>query len=156
MLKKIFLLAISMIFICGCSNKEINNQSSEAIEILVEEIIMDENTVTSSENATTPNENITSTETPNTSSTNNQTQANIDYNTVVEIDICDPIVRAYLDATKVDMQYSILSEYVGMKFNYQNTQFDWKLDGAASYILTISEIILWKKLPGLCQMLRFL
>ena len=141
--KKIFLLAISMIFICGCNNYEINNESSEVIEIKFDKIIMDENenenTVTSSENVTIPNENITSTETPNTSSTNSQVQANIDYNTVVEIDICDPIVRAYLDAKKVDMQYSILSEYVGVKFNYQNTKFDWKLDGAASYILTISE-----------------
>lgn len=136
-----FLIVISMICICGCNSNEVTSESSEVIEVEVEEIIVDEtgNTVTSSENATTSNENITSTETPNTSSTNSQTQVEIDYNTVVEMDICDPIVRAYLDATKANMQYSILNEYVGVKYNYQNAEFDWKFDGAAIYTLTISE-----------------
>ena len=63
----------------------------------------------------------------------------IDYNTVVDVDICDDIVRAYLDATDPTRQYVFLSQYDTMVLDYQNLNLTWKPDGSTNYYLHIAE-----------------
>lgn len=136
------IIAIFVVFsLCGCST---DDNSSDVLDVIIEEEIIDmtTNSPTSSDNTvTTPsNDNIIS----DTSDEENPINSNvsnikIDYSTEIEMDICDPIVRAYLDADKADMQYSILKDYVGVKYNYQAVSLDWQLDGSAIYTITISE-----------------
>lgn len=152
MLKKIISLALAclmLLSICGCKN-EPDNSSSEAIEVEYQEIIVDESDdiITSSENLTSSEQNISSTDEPANSSTqstiasdnvNNNTNTYIDYDTVVEVDICDDIVRGYLNAKDATNQYYWLNTYTGGYYNYQKISLVWALDGSTSYTVYISE-----------------
>lgn len=63
----------------------------------------------------------------------------IDYSTVVEVDLCDDIIRGYLDATDPRNQYMFLSEYDKMVLDHQNLSLTWKPDGSTTYTLYIAE-----------------
>ncbi len=142
-MKKLFVLILcfSMVLgICGCSSAETESE----VEIIdTEQIIVDENgnpitsdVPDSSEEQTSSNgENLN----PNNPNAPAQNGAVIDFDKTVEIDICDDVVRGYLDATSVDKQYYWLSEYSGTKYDYQIAEFDWVYDGSTVFTMTISE-----------------
>lgn len=151
-MKKILalMLTIAMIFcVCGC-NDTADNTSSDVVDVEVEEIIVDEsgNTITSSEDTTTSDSNTSSdnsssnqTSTPgnNTSSDiSSEDDVKIDYNTVVEVDICDDIIRGYLYAKDVTNQFNWLTTYSGTRYDNQVLPIQWKLNGGP-YTIYISE-----------------
>lgn len=88
---------------------------------------------TSSAQATSSNKNNSS-----QSSTDEETIV-IDYNTTVEVDLCDDIIRGYLDADDPRTQYYFLSEYDTMVLDHQNLSLTWKPDGSSTYTLYIAE-----------------
>lgn len=150
-MKKIICLILSvalLLCICGCGGNN-NNTSSESMIVEYQEIIVDEgeNTITSSysptvstdtvvENPSSDNQTIAS---QNDSSDTVSNEIIIDYDTVVEVDICDDVIRAYLDATDPKQQFTFLSEYSESILDYQNLQLRWKPDGSMVYKLYISE-----------------
>ena len=163
-MKKIIaiLLALAMAFcICGCKGNGDNTSTlSDDVEYERIEVYYDENgneitkpssdktsNNTSTNNSTVSNNNSTNTSgnanTNTNTSTNNQAAA-IDYNTVVEVDICDDIIRGYLSATSVDQQYYFLNEYTGSQLDYQNLHLDWNLDGSSIYTVYISENLIFQ------------
>ncbi len=152
-MKKIltFMLALCMVLcICGCQN-EPDNASSQETEVEYQQIIVDENgneittsfPTASSEDSTSSDANTTisgNVDSGNTSTITSGTQPNyIDYNKVVEVDICDDIIRGYLDSPTPERQYAMLSEYSTSKLDYQRVELDWRLDGSAMYTITVSE-----------------
>ena len=77
-----------------------------------------------------------------TNSSNDGTADNskwIDFETTVEVDICDSIVRAYLDATDPRSQYTFLSEYGHLEMDYQVLPISWRMNGSEVYTIYISE-----------------
>ena len=150
-MKKIlaFILAISMVFcLCSCSGNP-DNSSSESTDVVVEQVIIDktEDTTTESSEDATTSENNSSTEKPDESSsapTSSNTPsgpvgAEKYKNQVVEVDLCDDIVRGYLDAADARNQYYWLSTYSGMKYDYQKVFLDWYFDGSSEYTVHFSE-----------------
>lgn len=146
-MKKIFalILVFAMVLcVCGC-NEEPDNSSSDVVEVEVEEIIIDEtgNNMTSSDNTITSSENNPSTQTPTTSNNSSEatssTATTIDYNTVVEVDICDDVIRGYLSAADAKNQFYWLKTYEGQWFDNQYLSLDWYRDGSLSYTLYFSE-----------------
>ena len=142
MLKKIIAITLSilmLISICSCKS-EPDNSSSDTIEVEFEEIVVDQSGNTISSSTTTSSEqDITSTQTPDTSSNQNINDKYINYNTVVEVDICDDVVRGYLDAKDAYNQYYWLSAYNGQRFDYQNVNLDWNIDRSSEYTIYFSE-----------------
>lgn len=151
MFKKIISLALAclmLLSICGCKS-EPDNSSSEAIEVEYQEIIVDEGgeTITNSENLTSSGQNVSSAVETTTSSnvstvtsdnTSNDTNEYIDYDTVVEVDICDDIVRGYLSATDTKNQYHWLSTYSPSNYDHQNLTLKWKM-ATGPYTVYMSE-----------------
>lgn len=148
-MKKIFtfILAVIMTFcVCGCNGNTTEISSEPEPEIEYEQVYLDENgnviskpeTITSSQEDTS---SITSEpETDNSSTTSSDNNVvNIDYNTVVEVDICDDIIRGYLDAQTPARQFSWLNEYSGQRYDRQVLELDWNFDGSAVYTITFSE-----------------
>lgn len=146
-MKKIITLILTfamLLSLCSCNSD--NNTSSESPEILVEEIVVDENgneyvseeQTASTDTATSSNQTTTSSQV-NTSDGSTDNKIVIDYDTVVEVDICDDIVRAYLNATDPTQQYTFLSQYDTLKLDYQNLSLRWKSDSSSTYTLYISE-----------------
>ncbi len=138
-----FILCVAMVFcVCGCQDK--SNTVSEIVEY--EEIIIDESgneisSITSSNESvddTATNQSVSSTD-DTVSDKPSKTPVSIDYDTVVEIDICDDIIRGYLDATTPKTQYTFLSQYGESVLDYQNMQLDWQSDGSSEYTVYISE-----------------
>lgn len=156
-MKKIIaiLLALAMAFcICGCKGNGDNTSTlSDDVEYERIEVYYDENgneiknpsldktsNNTSKNNSAVSNNNSTNTSgNANTNTSTNNQAAAIDYNTVVEVDICDDVIRGYLSATSVDQQYYFLNEYTGSQLDYQNLHLDWNLDGSSIYTVYISE-----------------
>lgn len=156
-MKKIIaiLLALAMAFcVCGCRGNGDNTSTlSDDVEYEHIKVYYDENgneiknpysdktsNNTSENNSTVSNNNSTNTSgNANTNTSTNNQAAAIDYNTVVEVDICDDIIRGYLSATSVDQQYYFLNEYTGSQLDYQNLHLDWNLDGSSIYTVYISE-----------------
>lgn len=146
----LLLAAIMILCICGCK-AEPDNSSSEAIDIEYEEIIVDQsgNTITSSEDTTSSEQNESGTQTPTTSSSDVSSNTNstvsvdnnkqIDYNTVVEIDICNDVVRAYLESDDEYNQYYLLSANDGQRFDHQNIKLSWTMDGSEYYTVYFSK-----------------
>ncbi len=145
----ISLLILSIVVsLFGCSSSD---TVSDNQEVVYEQIIIDDNSSESSdiekEDTTSSNESSTTDETTSdtsdvsseTSSVITQEKIEIDYDTVVEIDICDDIIRGYLDATNPRQQYSFLSQYDTMKLDHQVLPVKWKPDGSVTYKLYISE-----------------
>ena len=131
--------------VCGCSSD--NNTSSEPSEVEYETIIVDQNgqeitssTDTSTSEGTTDNSSM---DTPTQSSVSSNASGNsaivIDYDTVVEVDICDDIIRGYLEAKDAKNQYFWLSTYSGQKYDHQVLSLDWYRDGSLSYTIYFSE-----------------
>lgn len=152
-MKKIISLALAVLMIigiCGCKSNN-DDLSSITVETIYEEVVLDENgnEISSVENPTSSQQSTTSTETPDTSSnTSSDTNGNtvstdvyIDYDTVVEIDICDDIVRGYLDSKTVEQQYYWLSTYTvnNTRYDHQNLSLDWKMDLSSEYTVYFSE-----------------
>lgn len=126
--------------ICGCQSDE----STFSDEIVIEEVIYSKiETVVSTPQDTinSSTENTSSTPQINSSTnTSNSTQPiEIDYNTIVEIDLCDDITRGYLNAKDAHNQYHWLSTYFGAYYDYQNLQLDWNLDLSSEYTVYFSE-----------------
>ncbi|MBR5473599.1 MAG: tyrosine-protein phosphatase [Clostridia bacterium] len=127
--------------ICGCKSQP-DNSSSDVVDVEYEEIIVDEggNTITSSDQTTTSSQDAQSN--PTTSSNNNSSTVDnsvkIDYDTIVEVDICDDIVRGYLSADDANNQYYWLSNFSGNKYDYQNLSLSWKMAGGP-YTVYFSE-----------------
>lgn len=145
----LILCAAILLCFCGCRNNAVEISSAEP-EVEYEHIIMDENgnVISSIPNASTdentssvPQENTSSgnNSSDNSSNTNGKNPVSIDYNTTVEIDICDDVIRAYLDAKTPDRQFSWLKEYSGIRYDHQSFELDWRLDASSSYTVTFSE-----------------
>ncbi len=147
-MKKILaLILVTSMVLCFCScTQEPDNSSSDEVEVEVEQVIIDQtgNTTTESSEDTTTSENNSSVDTPNTSSSNPITPSgdsaiNKYQNMVVEADICDDIIRGYLDADDARNQYYWLSTYSGTKYDYQKLSLDWYFDGSSEYTIHFSE-----------------
>ena len=142
-MKKIFaiVLATSMVLsLCACSSNTDTSSNNE--DVIVEEVIIDqtsseENTTVESNQDTTASENNSSTQTPNTSSSA-PTTSNIEspikkyQNMYVEVDLCDDIIRGYLDANTTRQQYYWLSTYSygdtnSITYDHQTIYLDWYL-----------------------------
>lgn len=147
-MKRFFALTLALIMVlcvCGCSSD--NNTSSEPSEVEYETIIVDQNgqeitssTDTATSEGTTDNSSM---DTPTQSSMSSNVSGNsaivIDYDTVVEVDICDDIIRGYLEAKDAKNQYFWLSTYSGQKYDHQVLSLDWYRDGSLSYTIYFSE-----------------
>ena len=144
----LILSAILLLCLCGCNNED-NDVSSVPIDIEYQEIIVDEsgNTIISSDLPTVSDEqpldnqasDVQSIVSDNGSLDTESNGIIIDYDTVVEVDICDDVIRAYLDATDPRQQYAFLSQYSESVLDYQNLPLRWKPDGSSTYTLYISE-----------------
>ena len=145
----LFLAILMTVCVCGCETQT-DNSSSDVEIIETEEIVVDENgnEITSSQEALVSSDNSSSdTQAPiadNGSSTVSSGDATssqtvtIDYDKVVEIDICGDIVRGYLDANDVANQYYWLSTYGNSSYAYQNITLNWEM-GRAPYTVYMSE-----------------
>ncbi len=149
-MKKIFALIIALamvLCVCGCKNTDTDNFSSDNVDVEYQEIIVDETGSTNTqinESSTQSENNSSLVETPSQSTpssdiTSKNPAVTIDYNTVVEIDICDDVIRGYLDAKDATNQYFWLSTYSGQKFDRQTLSLDWYRDGSMSYTIYFSE-----------------
>ncbi len=147
-MKRFFALTLALIMVlcvCGCSSD--NNTSSEPSEVEYETIIVDQNgqEITSSIDATTSEDTTdsssvdTSTQSSVSSNASGNSAIVIDYDTVVEVDICDDIIRGYLEAKDAKNQYFWLSTYSGQKYDHQVLSLDWYRDGSLSYTIYFSE-----------------
>ncbi len=139
-----FIILFVMIFcFCGCKNNQ-GDTSIFSDTVIYEEIIINEDgtEITSSDiGATSDESNQDSTTSSDNSSdlTDSKQPIVIDYDTVVEIDICDDIIRGYLNATEPSQQFNWLNEYKLSVLDYQNLPLKWNNDGSFEFILYISE-----------------
>lgn len=133
--------------VCGCKN-EPQNSSGDTVETIVEEVVVDENgnPISNSQQSAVSNENTaddTNTDDNNSEAgtENTKNEINIDYEKVVEVDICDDIVRGYLNAGNNSDQYFWLSNYTstGARYDKQNLSLDWAVDLSAEYTVYFSE-----------------
>lgn len=138
----LFLTVAMLICVCGCSG-DTDNLSSEPVEIEYEHIVIgpDGNEITSSTPTSSQEETVS---TPDTSSntstvTSSENTVSIDYNTTVEVDICDDVIRGYLDAQTPERQFSWLNEYSGTRYDHQVIDLNWNFDGSFSYTVSFSE-----------------
>lgn len=149
----VFLAVAMVVCVCGCSNNT-SNLSSDMVEVEVEEIIMNESgsSATNPQSSTTSsadkvNQNSqhtqgsdhTQTSEQSSSTTTTTDTTEIDYNKVVEVDICDTYARGYLNANDAHNQYDWLSKYSGTRQDYQNLSVDWVRDGSSNYTVYFSE-----------------
>lgn len=142
------IIALAMVLcVCGCKNTDTDNLSSDSVEVEYQEIIVDEtgSTITQTNDSSTQSDNNSSVvetpsqSTPSSNVTSKTPAITIDYNTVVEVDICDDIIRGYLDAKDATNQYFWLSTYSGQKLDHQSLSLDWYRDGSMSYTIYFSE-----------------
>ncbi len=143
-----------------------NDASSDTEDVIVEEVVIDKTSkpsnTTTSESGTTSSEkdsatsqvvsdNNVSSQKPTSDKVTSQKPADdkptsstkpttndIDYNTVQEIDICDEILRTYLDADDAYNQYYWLSNFSGTPYDFQNVSLSWKMAGGP-YTVYFSE-----------------
>ena len=153
-MKKIFtiILSASMVLgLCSCASEP---DTSSKDEVIVEEVIVDQtgsqegNKIESNQDATS-SENTSSTQntssTPTTSNNSSGNTSTIEspikkyQNMFVEVDLCDDIIRGYLDADSTRQQYYWLSEYSGTNYDHQAIYLDWYSDGSMEYTVHFSE-----------------
>ena len=144
-MRKISLLLalILLLGICGCTSGS-NENLSETVIIETEEIVVDQNGNVITQSQDTSVSSVQSESSGEETDTAGDTGAYkqeivIDYNTMVEVDLCDDIVRGYLDATETDNQYFWLNEYQGQRYDYQNVTLEWQRDFSSEYTLFFSE-----------------
>lgn len=141
-MKKLFalILAVVMIFcVCGC-NKSSGNLSSDEVETIVE--VIDETqsgVVSGSDSAVTSTGSVNSSTSQNQSTASGNSAVKIDYNTVTEVDICDEVIRSYLEQTSASQQFFWLNSYSGQRYDYQYLELDWDLDYSSVYTVYFSE-----------------
>ena len=137
--------------LCACE-KEVTDNSSQEIEYEHEQIYVDadgnpieHNPINSSTESDTQDQSSDTsskddaTSDDSTSNTSSSNKIEIDYETVVEVDLCDDVIRGYLDADTAARQYSWLSEYSGIQYDKPALELDWYFDGSYLYTLTFSE-----------------
>ena len=153
-MKKIFtiILSASMVLgLCSCASEP---DTSSKDEVIVEEVIVDQtgsqegSKIESNQDATS-SENTSSTQntssTPTTSNNSSGNTSTIEspikkyQNMFVEVDLCDDIIRGYLDADSTRQQYYWLSEYSGTNYDHQAIYLDWYSDGSMEYTVHFSE-----------------
>lgn len=143
----LFLTFAMLLCVCGCSATDSENLSDD-VQVEYEEIVVDENGNTITSQDSTASSDNQSVDNQSSVSSNNSTDDDdnynndevvIDYDTAVEVDLCDPILRAYLDATIPTAQYTYLSEYSTYVLDYQTLPITWKGDGSQNYTIYISE-----------------
>ena len=140
-MKKIICLVIALVLtltFCGCKNTD-KDFSSANVEVVVEEIVVDN---TSTQSQDTVNSDVTSgviSESITTDTSSNSDNIAIDYNTIVEVDLCGEIVRSYLNAKDANNQYYWLSTYKGQRFDQQHISLEWKSDTSFDYTVYFSE-----------------
>ena len=128
-------------------NANINDALSSDVEVEYQEIIIDETSSTDTETTqsnTQSDNNSSVLDTPIQSAPSNDNQSSnpaisIDYDTVVEVDICDDVIRGYLEAKDVTNQFYWLTTYENQKFDNQYLSLDWYRDGSLTYTLYFSE-----------------
>ena len=143
------LLSVLMLFsICACKSQ--SDTGSNEVEIVETETIVvgdDGNEITSSnEELVSSNDNISQNESMFTSTGDNTFSENesseqtikIDYDTVVEVDICGDIVRGYLVAKDARSQFFWLDTYKSTRADFQHITLNWVLD-KAPYTIYMSE-----------------
>ncbi len=148
-MKRVFTLMLALIMvlgICGCGS-DVDDVLSQ--EIVHEQIYVDENgnevsldsITTSSNDEETNSQPTSSPPSSNTSSnvSNSEKPIKIDYDTTVEVDICDDVIRGYLDASTPARQFEWLNQYSGSKLDNQCVSLDWYLDASYIYTVTFSE-----------------
>lgn len=151
MIKKAFALILAICFVVtliGCKNNTETTSSSIEVVYEYEEIISDQSTL----EQTTPMKNSSGDTLSSASQNNGDTQSTtnkhsttsshnmIDYNTVVEVDLCHENLRSYLTAKTVEAQYTMLSEFSGGRYDYQFLDnISWYGDGSDIYTVYISE-----------------
>ena len=130
--------------------------SSNAITSSKNETASSQTDKTSSETQTSSKEEVSSlqtsgntqttsskNETTNSTSSSNKNPVEIDYNTVVDVDICDDVIRGYLEADNASKQYHWLStysyNYSSTRYDYQKATLDWKIDFSTEYTVYFSE-----------------
>lgn len=124
--------------LCGCNNTE--NSSSDTVYTEYEEIIMDGsgNIVSGSSGTTSTGGNQQTTSSGGNIGTTSSGTVKIDYNTVVEVDICDDVIRSYLSATDPAKQFYWLNTYSGTSYDNQYLSLDWNMTGGP-YTVYFSE-----------------
>lgn len=141
----LILVAVMLFCICGCTASDGNN-SSDSMQVELEETVVDENgnvITNGNSNNTSDNQNSNNSVTLAGDNSDNDTDTDdqivIDYETIVEVDICDDILRAYLDATDPARQYTYLSEYQSYVMDHQKLAITWQKNGSKYYTAYISE-----------------
>ena len=150
-MKKIIAMVLAvaiMLCVCGCKSSN-DDTSSGYFDVEYQEIVVGgDETVDDTNNKTTQSggavnsnskDNLQKTDSSAFDSANNTADTGIDYNTVVEVDLCSDVVRSYLNATTADKQYYWLSNYSGSGYDYQSLPLDWNFDGSSKYTAYISE-----------------
>ncbi len=124
--------------LCGCNNTE--NSSSDTVYTEYEEIIMDGsgNIVSGSSGTVSAGSNQQTTSSGGNTGTTSSNAVKIDYNTVVEVDICDDVIRSYLSATDPAKQFYWLNAYSGTRYDNQYLSLDWNMTGGP-YTVYFSE-----------------
>ncbi len=141
----LILVVVMFLCLCGCSGNDDDLSSTlEQIEYEHQQIYVDENGNViefngSSQNNTSSDLQSTPTTSNNTSDASSDVSVDIDYNTTVEVDICDDIIRGYLDATTIDRQFSWLEEYSGREYDKQVIELEWLYDASSIYTVAFSE-----------------
>lgn len=139
----IILILTIVLTLFGCKSKSttstvtIIEQDDGVLSENVESNI--ENTDSTDGSSTTDSSDQVQTDITTSGNTDTNKEIVIDYNTVVEVDLCDDIIRGYLDATTPKQQYTFLSEYDTMVLDHQNLNLRWKPDGSSTYTLYLSE-----------------
>ncbi len=150
-MKKIIslLIALAMVLcVCGCNDGD-GSASSEMVETVYEEVVIDNtgdtdntsDTVTSSqETVSTDNSSASQPSDESKNETSSKPTVTIDYDSVVEIDVCDDVIRGYLSQTQANQQFYWLNTFSGIskKYDYQTFSLRWKMSGGP-YTLYISE-----------------
>lgn len=153
-MKKIIAFLLSLILLvtfCGCSGNP-DDSSSVEIEIIYEDETVEDGTSNSadkngSDNTTSGSSQQSGSSSDGASSTGTGTDYQpytpqptvIDYETAVEVDLCDNIVRAYLDASTPQTQFALLNEHSGKLHDSQAAKLSWSVNGSKEYTVHISE-----------------
>lgn len=134
--------------LCSCSGNPDNSSSEEVIvqQVVIDQTSSKEDTTVESSQDTTVSDNNSSTQTPNTSSTTSNVESPIKkyQNMYVEVDLCDDIIRGYLDSNDTRNQYYWLSTYSygdanSITYDHQTIYLDWYSDGSMEYSVHFSE-----------------
>ena len=134
--------------LCSCSGNPDNSSSEEVIvqQVVIDQTSSKEDTTVESIQDSTVSGNNSSTQTPATSSTTSNVESPIKkyQNMYVEVDLCDDIIRGYLDSNDTRNQYYWLSTYSygdtnSSTYDHQTIYLDWYSDGSMEYSVHFSE-----------------